>query len=168
MIVETDVRSIGFGPTELGCTLSFDGFQGAGTVTEVMLTFFGEIAGQIQVTNTGVLTQNFTTTMTSDFSFSSLDVTLPGAPQVSASGGLAGITAIDPFETLTVPVSGDDELMDTVTGAAIIPFLSAFDIDVATLTDLDLQGGGGNLTASQSTGAFARVTIDYKTDEPAR
>jgi len=165
VVAETDVRSIGFDPTELGGTLSFDGFQGAGTVVEVMVTFFGEIDGTITLTNNGGNTENFTATTNSQFFFSSTDVTVPGAPQVTASGGTAGLTSIDPDETLIIPVAGDDELMDTIVGPGIVPFLSPFDIDIATLTGLTLLGGGGNLANSQSTDAFARVTVEYKIDD---
>lgn len=162
---ETDVRSLGFSPTELGGTLSFDGYQGSGIVTEVMVTFFGEIEGEITLTNNGTRNEIFTATTNSSFLFSSPDVTVPAAPQVTASGGTAGVTSINPGETLTIPVTGNDQLMDTIVGAAIAPYLNPFAIDVATLTGLTLAGGGGNLTSSQTTDAFARVTVEYKIDD---
>lgn len=173
-IAETDTLDTGTLKTELSEILSFDGFQGTGTVVEVMLTLTGSVENDgdgvddstIKVTNNANSQQNASATTLVDFFFSSTDLSvgLTNPSQVNASTGLQSLNA---GETKMFGVAGSEQSMDTFTGGDIGQFLTPFNIDVATLTGFSLSGGGGNISSDQTTFARGSVSVQYKVDNMA-
>lgn len=173
-IAETDTLDTGTLKTELSEILSFDGFQGTGTVVEVMLTLTGSVENDgdgvddstIKVTNNANSQQNGSAATLVDFFFSSTDLSvgLTNTSQVNAPTGLQSLNA---GETKMFGVSGSEQSMDTFTGGDIGQFLTPFDIDVATRTGFILSGGGGNISSDQTTFARGSVSVQYKVDNMA-
>lgn len=173
-VTETDTLDTGTRGTELSETLSFDGFQGSGTVVEVMLTLTGSVENDgdgiedstIEVTNNASSSQDASAGTIADFFFSSTDLSV-GLTNPAQVNALTGLQSLNAGETKSFGVSGSQQSMDTFTGGDVGQFLTPFDIDVATLTGFFLSGGGGNISSNQTTFARGSVSVEYKVDNIA-
>lgn len=165
VIDETEHRSTGsYYPTDLDTTFSFDGYQGSGTVSEVTVTYGGDVISVYdQAVNTGADAATFSATTTSHFFFSSDDVTVPGAPLGISVG--TGLVTLGAGEARMFRDNDWDSFSDTVTGPDIGGFLAPFEISVETLTGFTQLGGANSVTVDKASVALGGVRVEYKVDD---
>lgn len=178
IVDETDMRNTGTLLADLDQVLNFDGYQGTGTVVEVMVTLTGSMEDDIDgnfgrdgddsiisLRNTSDIARTVTATTSVNFFFSSTGVTLPTNPTpIQAS---TGSVTVDPNSALIIDVSGSAMSMATFTGTDLTDFLDPFSINVSTITGLTLLGGGGIIEAGQTTYLKGNVEVQYKIEENA-
>lgn len=149
-----------------------------GTLTEVKLTLSGAATQSYGGTNTSSNNQNARITTNTDFYFifdNGIILTTPNnASPAFIFSNTSGVLSYAPGQTRQFgpfrPSTSVDYLFPT--NSALSNFLgtagSEFSVTCETLSGLIVQGGGGNITASQSTtaGCGASVTYTYNPAPP--
>lgn len=158
---ESQVKNVGFEPTELNATLNFDGYTGSGTVTEVKLGFRGVIDSDINISNISENEQEFSAETVSEFTYTS-----PVGSSIFDVGAGTGPQTIAGEDTASFNVDDDNTSGLTLTGGDITPFLSAFDVGLDTETFIRISGGGGQVAGGQNTDGFGEVTVQYFVEDP--
>jgi hypothetical protein len=170
-IVQTQTQEYLPGPLETSTpwstTFTFAKYTGSDPLLGVQLILHGTSSTQLNLTNNAPATATVNGSVGAQ-----LDATLSTPTPLS-------ITTVPttPFsQTLTAgenvllgPLAGSDTDSTTVTlfdGANFLFFLGAgtFDVDIVADGTLTLIGGGGNLSADQSTTAYGMFTVNYIAD----
>lgn len=159
---------VALGPTEIAGTAAVDQFDGSlGTLLSVDWEVTGGFESDVALTNTGTAAQNVDATASINFLFSNF---VPGTFSVAnqAASDSTGVVSVPAGETLNFDLEGMFSASGTVStnlagwiGAGTVGF------DYETLTGLGLSGGGGNITAGQSTGAGLEFSVTYNYREPS-
>jgi len=153
---QTDTLDVGFALTPLDATLNFGGYTGTGTVSQVNVTYFGEIDSDISLFNTSKVSRDFSAETVTTFGYTSS----VGNTSFQVSGG-TGAQTIPGGGSLTFNVTGTNSSFQSFTGAGVSPYLTPFSIDLDTVTLVGITGGGGNVLGGQSTQGFGQVTVEY-------
>lgn len=165
-VAETDTASTGVSPTDLGETLSIDGYGGTGVLTSILIT----VTGFVDETSSVTLT-NFSPDQTSTVTGGvDVDFTFDGPAPVDFLFDVtdSDTVTLDPggdSETFSVSGSNGDSVEVFLGEAGFADLADGFDVDVTTLTSLVVSGGGGFVGSSQETFAGATITVEYHIDE---
>jgi hypothetical protein len=144
----------------------------SGTLNSITITISGSIAGSITLTNHAAAPETVSGSTTSQFTLHSpLGGFSFSSPLFSATL-TTGIVTIPPgltvpFTNLLSGVSTNGPLTDS-NAATFAPYIGAgtFPISFDTLTELIVDGAGGNVDATQATTATATVTVVYTFTAP--
>ena len=153
---QTETLDVGFALTPLDATLDFGGYTGTGTVSQVNVTYSGEIDSVISLFNRSGVSQNFSAETITTFGYTSS----VGNTSFQASGG-TGLQTIPGAGNLSFDVTGTNSSVQSFTGAGLTPYLTPFSIDLDTVTSVGFTGAGGNVLIGQSTQGFGQVTVEY-------
>jgi len=152
---QTDTLNVGFAPTPLDATLNFGGYTGTGTVSQVDVTYFGEIDSDISLLNLSDVSQDLSVETVTTFGYTSsvgnTRFRCPANGIADASGG----------GNLSLNVTGTNSSFESFTGAGVSPYLDPFSIDLDTVASFGFTGDGGNVMGGQSTQGFGEVTVEY-------
>ena len=157
---QTDTRVVGFAPTPLDATLNFNGYTGTGAVSQVDVTYFGEIDSDISLLNLSDVSQDLSVETVTTFGYTSS----VGNTSFQVSGG-TGLQTLPGGGNLSLNVTGTNSSSESFTGADVDPYLDPFFIDLDTVTLLGITGGGDNLLVGQTTQGFGQVTVEYLIEE---
>jgi len=155
-IDQTESLNVGFDPTELNATLNFGGYTGTGTVSQVDVTYFGEVESDVTLVNLSTEPNSFSGTTVTEFAFTS---SVGNSTFDTAAG--TGTQTVPGGGTPVFPVTGSNTDFRQFFGAGVNPFLTPFSIDLDTDTFVRINGGGGQAFGGQSTEAFGEVTVEY-------
>ena len=153
---QTDTLNVGSALTPLDATLNFDGYTGTGAVSQVDVTYFGEIDSDISLFNRSEVSQDLSAETETTFGYTSS----VGNSTFQVSGG-TGAQTIPSGGAPTFNVTGTNSSFESFTGAGVNPYLDPFSIDLDTVTSVGFTGGGGNVLVGQSTQGFGEVTVEY-------
>jgi len=153
---QTDTLNVGSALTPLDATLNFDGYTGTGAVSQVDVTYFGEIDSDISLFNRSEVSQDLSAETETTFGYTSS----VGNSTFQVSGG-TGTQTISAGGAPTFNVTGTNSSFESFTGAGVNPYLDPFSIDLDTVTSVGFTGGGGNVLVGQSTQGFGEVTVEY-------
>ena len=156
--------SAALSPTEISGTLSVPGFDNMGgtlILTSVDWKVTGDIDSIITLTNNGADPQNFVASTDSDFFLSSALLSLGAAPQLSLSASTGLQTIAGGGTTAAFPVADTGSVSGSQAGGAGFLLPATVDVGYFTLTGISVTGGGGNLSASQSTQAAIELEVTY-------
>ena len=157
---QTDTRVVGFAPTPLDATLNFNGYTGTGAVSQVDVTYFGEIDSDISLFDTSGVSRDLSALTVTTFGYTSS----AGNSTFQVLGG-TGTQTIPGGGSLSLNVTGTNSSSESFTGADVDPYLDPFFIDLDTVTLLGITGGGDNLLTGQTTQGFGQVTVEYLIEE---
>ena len=153
---QTDTLNVGFALTPLDETLNFDGYTGTGTVSQVNVTYSGEIDSVLSLFNLSDVSQDFSAETVTTFGYTPS----AGNSTFQVSGG-TGTQTIPGAGSLSFDVTGTNSSFESFTGAGVSPYLTPFSIDLDTVTLVGITGGGGNVLGGQSTQGSGQVTVEY-------
>jgi len=157
---QTDTLVVGFAPTPLDATLNFNGYTGTGAVSQVDVTYFGEIDSDISLFDTSGVSRDLSAQTVTTFGYTPS----AGNSTFQVSGG-TGTQTIPGGGSLSLNVTGTNSSSESFTGAGVNPYLDPFFIDLDTVTLLGITGGGDNLLVGQTTQGFGQVTVEYLIEE---
>ena len=157
---QTDTLVVGFAPTPLDATLNFNGYTGTGAVSQVDVTYFGEIDSDISLFDTSGVSRDLSALTVTTFGYTSS----AGNSTFQVLGG-TGTQTIPGGGSLSLNVTGTNSSSESFTGADVDPYLDPFFIDLDTVTLLGITGGGDNLLVGQTTQGFGQVTVEYLIEE---
>ena len=157
---QTDTLNVGFAPTPLDATLNFGGYTGTGTVSQVDVTYSGEIDSDISLFDTSGVSRDLSALTVTTFGYTSS----AGNSTFQVLGG-TGTQTIPGGGSLSLNVTGTNSSSESFTGADVDPYLDPFFIDLDTVTLLGITGGGDNLLTGQTTQGFGQVTVEYLIEE---
>ena len=157
---QTDTRVVGFAPTPLDATLNFGGYTGTGTVSQVDVTYSGEIDSDISLFDISGVSRDLSALTVTTFGYTSS----AGNSTFQVLGG-TGTQTIPGGGSLSLNVTGTNSSSESFTGADVDPYLDPFFIDLDTVTLLGITGGGDNLLVGQTTQGFGQVTVEYLIEE---
>ena len=157
---QTDTLNVGFAPTPLDATLNFNGYTGTGAVSQVDVTYFGEIDSDISLFDTSGVSRDLSALTVTTFGYTSS----AGNSTFQVLGG-TGTQTIPGGGSLSLNVTGTNSSSESFTGADVDPYLDPFFIDLDTVTLLGITGGGDNLLVGQTTQGFGQVTVEYLIEE---
>ena len=157
---QTDTRVVGFAPTPLDATLDFDGYTGTGAVSQVDVTYSGEIDSDISLFDISGVSRDLSALTVTTFGYTSS----AGNSTFQVLGG-TGTQTIPGGGSLSLNVTGTNSSSESFTGADVDPYLDPFFIDLDTVTLLGITGGGDNLLTGQTTQGFGQVTVEYLIEE---
>jgi hypothetical protein len=157
---QTDTLNVGFAPTPLDATLNFGGYTGTGTVSQVDVTYSGEIDSDISLFDISGVSRDLSALTVTTFGYTSS----AGNSTFQVLGG-TGTETIPGGGSLSLNVTGTNSSSESFTGADVDPYLDPFFIDLDTVTLLGITGGGDNLLTSQTTQGFGQVTVEYLIEE---
>ena len=153
---QTDTLNVGFAPTPLDATLNFGGYTGTGTVSQVDVTYSGEIDSDISLFDISGVSRDLSALTVTTFGYTSS----AGNSTFQVLGG-TGTQTIPGGGSLSLNVTGTNSSSESFTGAGVNPYLDPFSIDLDTVTSVGFTGGGGNVLVGQSTQGFGQVTVEY-------
>ena len=153
---QTDTLDVGFALTPLDATLDFGGYTGTGTVSQVDVTYFGEIDSDISLFNLSGVSQDLSAETVTTFGYTSS----VGNSTFQVSGG-TGLQTLPGGGNLSLNVTGTNSSVQSFTGAGVDPYLTPFSIDLDTVASFGFTGNGGNVLGGQSTQGFGEVTVEY-------
>ena len=157
---QTDTLNVGFAPTPLDATLNFGGYTGTGTVSQVDVTYSGEIDSDISLFDTSGVSRDLSALTVTTFGYTSS----AGNSTFQVLGG-TGTQTIPGGGSLSLNVTGTNSSSESFTGADVDPYLDPFFIDLDTVTLLGITGGSDNLLTGQTTQGFGQVTVEYLIEE---
>ena len=157
---QTDTLNVGFAPTPLDATLNFGGYTGTGTVSQVNVTYSGEIDSDISLFDISGVSRDLSALTVTTFGYTSS----AGNSTFQVLGG-TGTQTIPGGGSLSLNVTGTNSSSESFTGADVDPYLDPFFIDLDTVTLLGITGGGDNLLVGQTTQGFGQVTVEYLIEE---
>ena len=157
---QTDTLNVGFAPTPLDATLNFNGYTGTGAVSQVDVTYFGEIDSDISLFDTSGVSRDLSALTVTTFGYTSS----AGNSTFQVLGG-TGTQTIPGGGSLSLNVTGTNSSSESFTGADVDPYLDPFFIDLDTVTLLGITGGSDNLLTGQTTQGFGQVTVEYLIEE---
>ena len=157
---QTDTLNVGFAPTPLDATLNFGGYTGTGTVSQVDVTYSGEIDSDISLFDISGVSRDLSALTVTTFGYTSS----AGNSTFQVLGG-TGTQTIPGGGSLSLNVTGTNSSSESFTGADVDPYLDPFFIDLDTVTLLGITGGGDNLLVGQTTQGFGQVTVEYLIEE---
>ena len=157
---QTDTLNVGFAPTPLDATLNFGGYTGTGTVSQVDVTYSGEIDSDISLFDISGVSRDLSALTVTTFGYTSS----AGNSTFQVLGG-TGTQTIPGGGSLSLNVTGTNSSSESFTGADVDPYLDPFFIDLDTVTLLGITGGGDNLLTGQTTQGFGQVTVEYLIEE---
>ena len=157
---QTDTLVVGFAPTPLDATLNFNGYTGTGAVSQVDVTYFGEIDSDISLFDTSGVSRDLSALTVTTFGYTSS----AGNSTFQVLGG-TGTQTIPGGGSLSLNVTGTNSSSESFTGADVDPYLDPFFIDLDTVTLLGITGGSDNLLTGQTTQGFGQVTVEYLIEE---
>lgn len=157
---QTDTLVVGFAPTPLDATLNFDGYTGTGAVSQVDVTYSGEIDSDISLFDISGVSRDLSALTVTTFGYTSS----AGNSTFQVLGG-TGTQTIPGGGSLSLNVTGTNSSSESFTGAGVDPYLDPFFIDLDTVTLLGITGGGDNLLVGQTTQGFGQVTVEYLIEE---
>ena len=157
---QTDTLNVGFAPTPLDATLNFGGYTGTGTVSQVNVTYSGEIDSDISLFDISGVSRDLSALTVTTFGYTSS----AGNSTFQVLGG-TGTQTIPGGGSLSLNVTGTNSSSESFTGADVDPYLDPFFIDLDTVTLLGITGGGDNLLTGQTTQGFGQVTVEYLIEE---
>jgi hypothetical protein len=157
---QTDTLNVGFAPTPLDATLNFGGYTGTDTVSQVDVTYSGEIDSDISLFDISGVSRDLSALTVTTFGYTSS----AGNSTFQVLGG-TGTETIPGGGSLSLNVTGTNSSSESFTGADVDPYLDPFFIDLDTVTLLGITGGGDNLLTGQTTQGFGQVTVEYLIEE---
>ena len=157
---QTDTLNVGFAPTPLDATLNFGGYTGTGTVSQVDVTYSGEIDSDISLFDISGVSRDLSALTVTTFGYTSS----AGNSTFQVLGG-TGTQTIPGGGSLSLNVTGTNSSSESFTGADVDPYLDPFFIDLDTVTLLGITGGSDNLLTGQTTQGFGQVTVEYLIEE---
>ena len=157
---QTDTLVVGFAPTPLDATLNFNGYTGTGAVSQVDVTYSGEIDSDISLFDISGVSRDLSALTVTTFGYTSS----AGNSTFQVLGG-TGTQTIPGGGSLSLNVTGTNSSSESFTGADVDPYLDPFFIDLDTVTLLGITGGGDNLLTGQTTQGFGQVTVEYLIEE---
>ena len=157
---QTDTLNVGFAPTPLDATLNFGGYTGTGTVSQVDVTYSGEIDSDISLFDISGVSRDLSALTVTTFGYTSS----AGNSTFQVLGG-TGTQTIPGGGSLSLNVTGTNSSSESFTVADVDPYLDPFFIDLDTVTLLGITGGGDNLLTGQTTQGFGQVTVEYLIEE---
>jgi hypothetical protein len=157
---QTDTLNVGFAPTPLDATLNFGGYTGTGTVSQVDVTYSGEIDSDISLFDISGVSRDLSALTVTTFGYTSS----AGNSTFQVLGG-TGTETIPGGGSLSLNVTGTNSSSESFTGADVDPYLDPFFIDLDTVTLLGITGGEDNLLTGQTTQGFGQVTVEYLIEE---
>ena len=157
---QTDTLNVGFAPTPLDATLNFGGYTGTGAVSQVDVTYSGEIDSDISLFDISGVSRDLSALTVTTFGYTSS----AGNSTFQVLGG-TGTQTIPGGGSLSLNVTGTNSSSESFTGADVDPYLDPFFIDLDTVTLLGITGGGDNLLVGQTTQGFGQVTVEYLIEE---
>ena len=157
---QTDTLNVGSALTPLDATLNFGGYTGTGTVSQVDVTYSGEIDSDISLFDISGVSRDLSALTVTTFGYTSS----AGNSTFQVLGG-TGTQTIPGGGSLSLNVTGTNSSSESFTGADVDPYLDPFFIDLDTVTLLGITGGGDNLLTGQTTQGFGQVTVEYLIEE---
>ena len=157
---QTDTLNVGSALTPLDATLDFDGYTGTGAVSQVDVTYSGEIDSDISLFDISGVSRDLSALTVTTFGYTSS----AGNSTFQVLGG-TGTQTIPGGGSLSLNVTGTNSSSESFTGADVDPYLDPFFIDLDTVTLLGITGGGDNLLTGQTTQGFGQVTVEYLIEE---
>jgi hypothetical protein len=169
-ITYTDGLPLVFSVTEISGTLSipqFDNMGGTLILDSVSWVVTGAVQGDITLTNDAAGAALVNAATTSDIAlFNAEPFNVGTAPQISLSAG-TGVLTINPGETVgPIAVSDTDTFARTKT-TGLAGFIGAgfVTMDYASLSGVSINGGGGNVSAEQTTFGAVGIEVTYNYSE---
>ena len=157
---QTDTLNVGSALTPFDATLDFDGYTGTGAVSQVDVTYSGEIDSDISLFDISGVSRDLSALTVTTFGYTSS----AGNSTFQVLGG-TGTQTIPGGGSLSLNVTGTNSSSESFTGADVDPYLDPFFIDLDTVTLLGITGGGDNLLVGQTTQGFGQVTVEYLIEE---
>jgi hypothetical protein len=152
-------------PTEISQTLILDLFPSIyGTLTSVDLSLGGNINTSGTIANNSASPQSYSLSVSEQLSYSGGVGAPSNFPSLNAGGSVGPFSgtlasgATDSFSgsaSLGPTNSTITTLLNEWTGSG------TFDVLLSSLTGISISGGGGNLSASQSSDAGGMITLTY-------